>query len=715
MSKTTVKLLIDSTKNSLTFSGNFRIFSTIDPIKGIIEFTDFVEDIIVSGSPASIDLVNLSRYFRYSRNRLDWSLWYEVEPGNLGDAASIFLDKADYFYFEVKYEYNDGTNNELPGSIEINEIKLRFLKGETIPDTFTPSVVCSDEKCTSIITNRDPSFRPYEVGSAIGMFQEISYFTNQLYGHQVVYFRTLPESDSGDYVFKEWTLYKNVDRKCLKVMVPKNAFPSNQPKYAEFGLDFQLPFEIHVDHRYFQSIFGHSSEPRKRDFLYFPLLNRMYEIQGSYLHRGFMMTPTFWKIQLKKFSPNVDMLLQDSTRTFLDNVIINAEQLFDTAVKEDIKDGTMPEQYKKITTTFDSSRRAIHPDLTLRPLKYTFNFASLIENYYDLGTIPSSELNYELTNDPTPAATSVNLENLQDIDVKTVQKHDVVLAYRSSGPYQAWRNGSLMTNDRNFRNTSSLFCRVRGPFDSIPNHIGTSEESRYIRLEGYRDLTFRDQRDVLIDPVAPKQFLRLRVRQTAVVYSTQPKFNSVDSKNLSFTCLFNVPSSADLLYFINGFDNESASGIKIEGQFIRYFSSQPEGDLNLTVTLNSTVKNYTISNFKSAAWHSLVVSVSNEFKQCGVYVYSIEEDPADIINHNDFKPVLSSISSLPTISFDVEQYYTLPTSNLWITNLRLFNTMIKEEQHDFILSQLFLKDESMLLLIDNCRPQLNIPYIAKNR
>ena len=104
MVKTTVKLLIDPQKNSLTFSKNFRIFSTSEPVSGIIEFTDFIEDLIIA-VPNTLDPTNLSRKFRYSRNRLDWSLWYEVEPGNLGDAASIFLDKAEHYYFEVKYEY----------------------------------------------------------------------------------------------------------------------------------------------------------------------------------------------------------------------------------------------------------------------------------------------------------------------------------------------------------------------------------------------------------------------------------------------------------------------------------------------------------------------------------------------------------------------------------------------------------------------------------
>ena len=41
--------------------------------------------------------------------------------------------------------------------------------------------------------------------------------------------------------------------------------------------------------------------------------------------------------------------------------------------------------------------------------------------------------------------------------------------------------------------------------------------------------------------------------------------------------------------------------------------------------------------------------------------------------------------------------------------------MIKKEDHDFILSQQYIKDESKLLIIDNCKPQVNLPYIAKNR
>ena len=714
MARTTVKLLIDPERSSLTFSKNFRIFSTSEPIYKITELVAFVEDLTVE-NPVSVDLANLTRYFRYSRNRLDWSLWYEVSPTDLGDAGTLLLDKNDPFYFEVKYQYDDLTGSEINGKILVNEIKLRFEAATNTPTTYTPITVCSDETCISIVVNRDPTFRPYAVDSAIGMYKELSFFTNQMYGHQVVYFRTLPESDSGDYIFKEWTLFKNVDRKCIKVMVPKNAFPSNAPKYTEFGIDFQLPFEIHLDHRYFQSIFGASSEPRERDFLYFPLLNRMYEIKGSYLHRGFMMAPTYWKVQLKKYEPNIDMLLTDDTRHFIDNVIQNAEQMFSTQVDKAVKDATLPQQFKTVSTTFDSARKAIHPELIQRPLKYTYNFSNLIENYYDLSTVPVEDFSYILTDPPVAADTDMLYESVRTLDPLSVAMYNVAFAYEGSELYSHWRNGDIHTNDRNVAGTSTQFTRIRGPFDSIPNHVGESPLGRFVRVEAYRDLSFTEQRNLTTQVISGTRYLNIRARQTAVVYQAKPKFNTTDLKNLTFMCLFNVPTSSTEVSFIEGVDPETGNGIQITGVFSKYSTSTTDGDLTITATINSQVLTYQIQNFRSDSWHSLVFSVSNEFKQCALYVYSIIDDPADLINHNALGLVFTQSSSFVETTFDLTQHYVLPASPLKITNLRLFNTMIKEEAHEFIVSQQYIKDESMLMIIDNCKQQANIPYIAKNK
>ena len=683
MSKTTLKLLINSEKNSLTFSKNFRIFKTEEPVTGISGLTDFLEDIIIS-SPGAINLDYLRRYFRYSRNSLDWSLWYEVEPDNLGEADSIVFDDGSNFYFEIKYEYDDGTFDEMGAIIEINEIKLRFSNQLATQNTYSPIVKCSDEKCASIIVKGEPKFRPYDVDSAVNLFKDLSFYTNKVYGHEVVYFRTLPESDSGDFIFKEWTLYKNVDRKCIKIMVPGNKFPSQDPKFSEYELDFQLPFEIHVDNRYFQSIFGKGSHPRHRDFLYFPLLNRMYEVQGSYLNRSSIsMTPVFWKVSLKKYNPNIDMLLTDDSRHFLDNVIQSADDLFKSEVENDIKDGTMPEQYQIISRRFDSSRNAISPDLRIRPLKYTFNHASLIDNYYDLSAIAQTDVSYLITTGSPIVSTDVNLVSLPSLNPGDNNNYNVILAYQESGPFISWLNNSLITTDKNISGNNFKFIRVRGPIDTIPNHQGVSESGRYIRIEAYSDLSFKKQRPIATSfDSNGNPIVKFKVREPSIIYNAEPQFNLTDLCNISYTALFNLNLNAESLQFINGWDNESESGIKIYGQFNKYISTEPQGDLTVTVEINTYQKTYIINNFSADQWHAIVISVSNEFKQVGAYVYSIKEDPGDIINHNEFIELLNQVDSFTPQQFNlVDQKYYIGSSNMYMANIRLFNTMIKQEDH----------------------------------
>jgi len=714
MAKTTIKLLIDPEKNSITFSKNYRIYSTIDPIKGITGFTDLVEDVIV-GTPSTIDLNNLNRSIRYSRNKLDWSLWYAISPSDLGEADDIIFDDCTDYYFEVRYEYDDTTTNELDNTLEINEIKLRFSQASDVENTYSPVLQSSDEKAKAFIANTNPEFKPYEVDSAVGMFKELSFYTNTMFGHEVVYFRTVPESDSGDFIFKEWTLFKNVDRKCLKVLVPGNNFPSNDPKFGQFGLDFEMPFEIHVDNMYFKSIFGSTATPRHRDFLYFPLINRMYEIQGSYLHRGFMMEPTYWKITLKKYQPNIDMLLTDDSRNFLDNVVQSAEDLFGAEVERDIEDATMPDQYSTISQRFDPSRNAIHPDLRLRSLKYNFNHASLIDSYYDLGAINPVNATYKFTNDSPAVSNSINLENLPSINDGDQSSYNVALAYQGSDLYTLWRNNAIVTSDKNVRGTLSKFIRVRAPFDTLPNHDGQSESGRYIRIEAYNDLSFNKQKNLMTDVDGTDDIVTFKIREASVVYNAKPTFNTSDVCNLSFTSLFNLNISSEVVHFINGYDNETDSGIKISGEFVKNSGSATDGTFAITVTINGVDQVHNIPVINTGEWYSLVVCLSNEFNQSGVYLYSILEDPADMHNHTDFAKVYESQSSFTTSEFNLEGRYYLPSSDMLVANIRLFNTMIKEEDHDFILSQQYIKDESKLILIDNCKPQLDLPYIAKNR
>jgi len=720
MPKLTVKIIPEADNNTITFSKNFRIFSTADALENVQSLVFFDEDVEVP-SPNTSNLGNINRSFRWSKNKIDWSLWYTFSPTDISSISSpsLMFDPTALLYIEVKYEYDDGSFEELESPLLINEVKFRFnTKAGTSEESLIPNINCTGERCPALIFDRQSTFRPYEVDAATSIFKELSFHTNEIFGHQVVYFRTEPDPESGDYVFKEWTLHDNVARKCIKVLVDQNNFPHNKPNYSEYGIDFEMPFEIHIDHKYFQSIFGNDSEPRRRDFLYFPLVNRMYEIQGSYLYRSFMMEPVYWRIQLTKFHPNIDMLMDPENRDFLDNLIVSGEELLRDEINEDIEDGTMPQQYSTISKKFDPTRRAIHPDLKIKTLNFFFNFASLIDNYYDLSGIPGTLKKYEITNDsPLKRETVETVEAGDPLDPSNPKTHLVIRAYEGSDIFKTWANNALITGDKNASGSITRFIRVRGPFDTLPDHIGQSESGRYLQIEAYKDLSFTKQRDILtiIDFEDNKLKVPITIRDTAVIYNETPIFNADTNCNLTYTFLFNVPDGSDRIDFIKGFDVEEDAGVHIYATFANYIGDSGVGDLTINIVINDTTKTHVIPNFTTGEWKGLIISLSNEFGQHGVFVYDIVEDEADADNHLDFTSIYTKIDTLAEHTFNIEQQYNIPSSNALLANLRIFNTMIKEEQHDFVLSQLFIKDESMLQMIDNCRVQLNVPFLSKNK
>jgi hypothetical protein len=280
------KIVPDPAKNSITASKNYRIFTTGEPLLSAVQIVGFTEELELGD--AIVD--NITRKLRYSTDRGNWSLWYPIDE--IGDLA---FDETNVF-FEIKYEYDDTTYNELTNPLLIEFVRLNVTSTADTSGLVVPIIQCSEELCPAIIAQNEAYFKPYEAGTAISIAHELSLQTNKIFGHEIIYFKTEPDRDAGDFIFKEWTLLKTTQRKCIKVMVPENKFPDNKPKYEDMGVDFEIPFEIHIDNIYFQMIFGRKAQPRKDDYLFFPLLNRMYAIQGAYLYRGFMMEPIYWRI-----------------------------------------------------------------------------------------------------------------------------------------------------------------------------------------------------------------------------------------------------------------------------------------------------------------------------------------------------------------------------------------------------------------------------------
>jgi len=687
MQTVTLKLIPETSKSSLTFSSNYRLFSTKDPLPGAYSITSFTDDVDLNGNNQNY----LSKKFRYSTDRGNWSLWYDI-----ADIAALAFNNADLFV-ELKYEYNNTTRNQLTNPIVVNEIKFKIVAADSVPSLFTPSIVCSDEVCPALISTGTMSFNPYAADQAVNIFKQLSFNTNKLFGHEVVYFKTEPDRDSADYVFKEWTLFKTISRKCIKVLVPGNKFPDNKPTYAEFGVDFEMPFEIHIDNQYFQTIFGAASNPRKKDFLYFPLTNRMYEIQGTYLYRGIMQEPVYWKIQLVKFQPNIDMMMKAEDRTFLDNIITSTDELFADQMIDEVKDATMPQQFKTISTRFDETRKALHPDLKIKQLTLTYNYSPLIQYYYESKSVPSLPITV------IPKTSNFTKDSVKYEDAATKY---TLIAYEESELFSLWAGYKLTTYDL----SNGAPIKIRGPYNSNDPLLG-----RYIKIDRYADSNFFTPNQLAFEPDTNSR-VHILTRDYSVVYNEIGKLGE-DKSNMTYFALFKINALTDSISFIDAYDNNLSQGLKLDGTSIA-INNSTDKNVSIRLEINSTLTQFNTVRLEIDKWYAIFVPVSSQFKQTALTIYGFNQDPANLNNFNDISQIHNSAKTLTgasSFSFSINENFRLVSSPIDIANIRLFNTMVQEEDHDFVISQLFIKDESILRIIDNCRPRLNIPYIGINR
>lgn len=694
MHKVTYKIVPDPARNSIKYSKNYRIFTTGEPVRKAVRLVKpngYKEELELGSASEP----NITRKFRYSTNRADWSLWYDFSPSSMDDLEALDFEESDVF-FEFKFTYDDMSYDELAQPLKIEWIKLLVETTQQQGKDYLPPVQCSDEQCPMIIAENEALFKPYEAAPAIQIAHELSLKTNKIFGHEAVYFKTEPDRDGGDFVFKEWTLFKTSSRKCIKVMVPDNKFPDNKPMFNEFGVDFEVPFELHIDNLYFQQMFGRNSQPRKRDYLYFPLINRMYEIQGCYLYRGFMMEPMYWKIQLTKFHPNIDMYMKAEDRTFLDNLIISTDDLYGNEQAAQELDALNPQQTKTISPKFDETRRDFHHDLSVKILDLTYNYSPLIEYYYDMHTVTPLLKTYTLK-------TFSGTEITQTQTISANEPYEIT-AYEDSDIFGAWQARELSTGDSNYDSNGNIVkVKMDGPKDSY------SPFGKYVLVEGYQNLGYvsTERKNILVE----SNKVSFSQNENAITYKKVA--DTTDLPNMTFCNLFNLNRGTQEIVFFKGYDNYDEKGFKIVGQVNDNSGGNPT--LTIYVTINTNTYTFNIGTVEYATWYAMIVPVSSQYGQLQVNLYSFDEDPANVKNFNGITSMYRKSVNPGTFEFETTANYSLPNANYLVANVRLFNTMLQVEDHEFVISQLFVRDESVLAIIDNARPRLNAPFVAINR
>lgn len=177
----------------------------------------------------------------------------------------------------------------------------------------------------------DPNlFQPYNnLDCALMLQQQLADSVVCMFGIPIYYFRVNPNDGATDFTFKEHYLHHIESVKQLKLMIADGAMPSSNPKLTEFDFDWEVDWETELSKTQFARAFGDEAYPKEGDFLYIPLMKRMWQVNAAYDEKkeGLLWRSTTWKLALTKYteSTNVDSSEYDD---IIDGWIQHYEDVF---------------------------------------------------------------------------------------------------------------------------------------------------------------------------------------------------------------------------------------------------------------------------------------------------------------------------------------------------------------------------------------------------
>tara|TARA_R110000803_G_scaffold8697_4_gene27991 strand:+ start:1956 stop:3899 length:1944 start_codon:yes stop_codon:yes gene_type:complete len=421
-------------------------------------------------------------------------------------------------------------------------------------------------------------FQPYQLTKNNNLYKQLVEITSDVFGHAVRYYRTEPKIRTKDVIFMEYSLFSVAAVGDLKVNVPDNEFPTEALQYDVFGMGFE-DFEIHITDYQFEKIFGLGKRPRVKDYLYFPINNKMYEIKTVALADEFNVQHTYYRVMLTKYQDRSSVEKAPIYETELENLVTGVEEIFGAEIQDEYTQTTNPQQLIASSHAWDDGVRNSTADklkITDYDLKNRWTIVS--KNYYDLSSITVDETAVEYVQ-------------------KAVQPIDENLAYTT------WFS---------------------------------------------------------------------------------PTFDSADTVKYQ---LFNGDQ------FGEGFTARISSTV-------------------LEITVNGQIHTFTHGLILgSDEWYGLVINMSNVFREISVWIYHLDEAnnagrPQDASNALELQFTEVKFVDQSFI-WDLDRSYRLKGGKLKVTNIRLWEKTIEEEEHSNVLNQSLVRDAQLAKIIDNAIPSLS--------
>lgn len=367
-----------------------------------------------------LDPNNLFNYeFKWSQEPVnsDGGQMSEYAPlnsnNNPSDLLELAFDPLKPLWITVRF-----TVNRLSTAHKLSLLSLTFnLETEAGEIISCPQYCteCTDPSamsgCANIVVDCDENlFNPYGVQKPINVYKQISDLSTEMFGHKVKYFRVEADQRSRDVILMEYSLYNVKESGEFKIMVPGNEMPSNNFNFDIYGMGFE-DFEIHVTRTQFELAFGAHKNPKSRDYLYFPLMNRMYEVNTVTFADEFNMEHTYWRLMLKKYEERTSSIHTDTVvEQEVENLVTGLDEVFGEEIQDEFTQITKPEQYQTVfSPVSDGIRDRIHTGLTILDTEIRNKWTIISKNVYDLSSIKDIGIEALIYKKKSVLATDENL------------------------------------------------------------------------------------------------------------------------------------------------------------------------------------------------------------------------------------------------------------------------------------------------------------------
>lgn len=367
---------------------------TIDSIISANEIT-LVETLPVDLNSAQYyipsDLINYFEYeYRWSQTNGVFSQFNPLNNGSAyGDLMAITFDTTKPVWIDVKAEVAGLTTGNSLSLLSIT-YTIETVDGiiESCPNFCTE---CTDpfamNGCANIQVSCDTNiFNPYSLTKSISVYKQLSNIITSIFGHEVNYFRTEPDLRTSDVILMEYSLYNVVDNQTVKILVPDNEFPTEANTYDIFGIEL-ADFEVHITAAEFESHFGLGTHPRNKDYMFIPIINRMYEISSVSLADEFNKTNSYWRVKLVKYQER-SAVIKGQFDAATDVLVTGIEEIFGEQIQDEYTKNLKEDQFQSVVSTYnDGIREFVNRNLKIKDYDLKNRWTVVSKNYYDFTTM----------------------------------------------------------------------------------------------------------------------------------------------------------------------------------------------------------------------------------------------------------------------------------------------------------------------------------------